>query len=236
MKAEHRFNKRTSDLFEIENAVVSSGPLASALGIKIRLWAKKPTTANSDSLGLSIHMQPDEALELAHEIYRVTFRYVGGQGGALVSDCPGPLDPVVLEHCWTMYQQGQAATDYSPKQVFGQMLQSLAAWLQGHETSPVALAGVAQEELSGADPVKVISLTKKEVMQMAGYHVHGRESHVGQRYDFTFPGKTGMQNSIFASEQAAAIAMEKQFDADVARARALVNVVSAAGFVPKSED
>lgn len=220
MKAESKFNKLVSNVLDIDRTTVSSGPLASALGIKVRLWSKPPATLNSDSLGLSVHMLPNEALELAQEIYRVTLRYVIGQGNESVPDCPGPLDPAVLEHCWTTYQQGQASASHSAKQVFGQTLQSLAAWMQ---------------ERSQEKPAGTVSLTKKEVMQMAGYNVHSRQSHVGQRYDYTFPGKTGMQNHIFASEEEAETAMEKQFDADVLCARALVNVVSAAGFMSKAE-
>jgi hypothetical protein len=34
-----------------------------------------------------------------------------------------------IEHCWTMYQQGQISADHTDKQVFEQTLQSFANWL-----------------------------------------------------------------------------------------------------------
>lgn len=60
-----------------------------------------------------------------------------------------------------------------------------------------------------------------EFAKLVGYDVHRRHTHVGFAYDFTWPGKTGMQNNMFKSEKAAWDAALERLDEELVRAATL---------------
>lgn len=70
--------------------------------------------------------------------------------------------------------------------------------------------------------VTVPPIVSGDALERAGYRVHSKMSHVGTAWDFTFPGKTGMDNRHYRSEKAAHDAAVLHFNEAVLRARALL--------------
>lgn len=66
-----------------------------------------------------------------------------------------------------------------------------------------------------------------EFAKLVGYDVHRRHTHVGFAYDFTWPGKTGMQNNMFKSENAAWDAALECLDEELLRAAQLLEAAGA---------
>jgi hypothetical protein len=61
------------------------------------------------------------------------------------------LAPEVIDHCWAMYKHGQISADHTAKEVFEEVLQSLANWLAEN----AALASPSAAPLSEEDILKL---------------------------------------------------------------------------------
>lgn len=60
----------------------------------------------------------------------------------------------------------------------------------------------------------------------AGYGAYARQTHVGAAWDITWPGKTGMDNSMYKTEREAQTAAVTRFTAELTRARELLALVA----------
>lgn len=105
------------------------------------------------------------------------------------------------------------------------------AWWNANETWPVAAKNLAflawttranKPQPQTAEPKGLTDEQRDAWMENAGYKVHSKDSHVGTAWDFTFPGKTGMDNRHYRSEAAARAAAIAHFEEAVSRARALL--------------
>ena len=94
-----------------------------------------------------------------------------------------------------------------------------------HEIAALAAYELADAMIEARKP-RTAPVIDYELAVRAGYGVFQRQTHVGVAWDITWPGKTGMDNSMYKSDREARAAVVTRFKADVERARELIELIA----------
>ena|SRR5579859_6645043 len=84
---------------------------------------------------------------------------------------------------------------------------------------------IADAMLEARKP-KASPMVDYDLAVRAGYGAFQRQTHVGTAWDITWPGKTGMDNSMYKTERDAREAALTRFKVDAARARELLALIA----------